>query len=141
MGAEAQPRTARLRIADDADIVQARHTGRSLAQRVGCTPTEQTEVATAISELARNLVSHANGGEMVMEVVVLDDRHGVQIVASDDGPGIADLERAMEDGFSTDGGLGLGLPGTRRLMDEFDIDSAPGRGTTVTIRKWGGHGV
>ena len=92
-------------------------------------------IATAISELARNIVQYAQHGEIVLSVVE-GSRPGIQIVARDQGPGIADLEQAMRDGYSTGGSLGLGLPGAKRLMDEFTIDSEVGKGTIVSVRKW-----
>ena len=93
-------------------------------------------VATAISEVARNIVEYAREGEIVLSVLRNGDRHGIVVVASDRGPGIPDVDLAMQDGYSTGHSLGLGLPGARRLMDEFDIDSEISRGTTVTMKKW-----
>jgi serine/threonine-protein kinase RsbT len=132
----AAPEEVHLSIASDADIVAARQLGRRLANRAGCTSTELTEIATAISELARNIVNYADSGQMALRLVSRDDRTGVRIVASDDGPGIEDVERAMQDGFTTGAGLGLGLPGTKRLMDDFVITSKVDEGTTVTVHKW-----
>ena len=94
-----------------------------------------TLIATAISELARNIVQYARQGEIVLSAVE-GSRRGIQIVARDHGPGISDLELAMRDGYSTGGSLGLGLPGARRLMDEFAIDSEVGKGTTISMKKW-----
>jgi anti-sigma regulatory factor (Ser/Thr protein kinase) len=125
-------------ISSDADIVRARQVGRELAARAGCTPTDLTMVATAISEIARNIVTYARGGEMEMRLVNQPGRRGIKIVASDRGPGIADVERALEDGFTTGTGLGLGLPGTRRLVDDFSISSELGSGTRVVMYKWCG---
>jgi serine/threonine-protein kinase RsbT len=98
--------------------------------------TDQTLLATAISEIARNITAYAVRGEVLLDVVHDGARRGVRVVASDDGPGIEDLERALQDGYTTGGGLGLGLPGARRLVDEFDIETAPGEGTRVTLVKW-----
>jgi serine/threonine-protein kinase RsbT len=126
---------ARIPIASDSDIVSARQTARELASRLGFSTPDLTIIATAVSELARNIVRFADAGEVVIEIVS-EPRNGVRVVARDAGPGIADVEKAMEDGFSTYNGLGLGLPGVRRLVDEFAIDSEPGRGTTVTMSKW-----
>jgi serine/threonine-protein kinase RsbT len=98
--------------------------------------TNLTLLATAVSEVARNIVRFTEGGEIVVEVVEQDGRRGVQVVARDGGPGIPDVDEAMADGFSTYAGLGLGLPGARRLMDEFAVASEEGRGTTVTMTKW-----
>lgn len=118
------------------DIVTARQRGRLAAQEIGMSASEQTIVATAISELARNIVTYAGRGEVTVSVVDEGQRSGVVVVASDEGPGIADVDDAMLDGFSTGGSLGLGLPGVRRLMDEFELESLPGGGTTVTVLKW-----
>ena len=118
------------------DIVLARQKGRALATQVKFSVGNATLIATAISELARNIVSYAGRGEIVMSVADNSERIGITIVASDSGPGIADLTLALRDGFSTSGSLGIGLPGVRRLMDEFDIDSQPGRGTIVKVTKW-----
>jgi serine/threonine-protein kinase RsbT len=127
--------TIAIAIERDADVVTARQRGRMLAARLGFTSSEQTLVALAISELARNIVSYAKTGEIVL--AELDgERRGVEVIARDTGPGIADVELALRDGYSTSRSLGLGLPGARRVVDEFQIDSAPGRGTTVTLRKW-----
>lgn len=125
----------RIPIRVDADIVNARQTVRELASRAGFAGTDLTLIATAVSEVARNIVRFADVGEVTVEVVD-DPRTGIHVVAHDAGPGITDIERAMADGYSTYHGLGLGLPGARRLMDEFAIVSEVGRGTTVTMTKW-----
>ena len=130
------PDDLRIPITSDVDIVQARQKGRDLAAGNGFTPGDQTVIAAAISEIARNIVLYARRGEIVFRAVNDGERKGLLVVARDEGPGIRDLERALQDGYSTSGGLGLGLPGARRLMDEFDIVSAPGQGTTVTMKKW-----
>jgi serine/threonine-protein kinase RsbT len=126
----------RVAINSDQDIVIARQRGRSLAARLGFSPGDATLIATAISELARNIVTYARKGVVTVQSVNNSSRQGISVVASDDGPGIADIRQAMRDGFSTSGSLGLGLPGVRRLMDEFEIDSQPGRGTRVAVKKW-----
>jgi serine/threonine-protein kinase RsbT len=123
-------------INSERDIVLARQKGRALATQLGFSVANATMIATAISELARNIVSYAGNGEIVMSVVRDPNRTGITIVASDSGPGITDLTLALRDGFSTSGSLGIGLPGARRLMDEFDINSQPGRGTIVKVTKW-----
>jgi serine/threonine-protein kinase RsbT len=123
-------------IGSAADIVTARQEGRGLAARVGFSPSELTVIATAISELARNIVEHAGQGEIRLSLCQQGSRVGVCVVACDKGPGIPDVEKALRDGYSTHKGLGLGLPGARRLMDEFEIASELGTGTTVTMRKW-----
>ena len=123
-------------IASDRDIVTARQRGRTLAVQLGCSPTEATLIATAISELARNIVLYAKHGEIGLTVANGGGRPGVTVVARDEGPGIANIPWAIAGGHSTSGGLGLGLPGVRRLMDEFEIISEPRKGTTVTIKRW-----
>lgn len=127
---------ARVLITVDADVVIARQRGREVAARAGFTGTDLTVIATAISELARNIVKFARRGEIVARLVEDGDRRGVGVLARDAGPGIIDVAEAMRDGFSTYRGLGMGLGGTRRLMDEFDIVSEVGKGTTVTMTKW-----
>lgn len=126
----------RVKIASDDDVVAARQAGRRLAESLGLGTTDLTLLATAISEVARNITAYAGSGEIFVRPVELDGAQGIEVVARDDGPGIADVERALQDGFTTGGGLGLGLPGARRLMDEFEIVSQPGVGTTVTMTKW-----
>jgi serine/threonine-protein kinase RsbT len=126
----------RVAVSRDADIVTARQLGRELAATAGCSGSDLTMIATAISEVARNIISYAETGEIVLSVVVRAGRSGLVVVAKDEGPGIPDIGQAMTDGFSTGRSLGLGLPGARRLMDEFEIVSEPGKGTTVTMRKW-----
>jgi serine/threonine-protein kinase RsbT len=123
-------------IAHDGDIVEARRKGRELAQRIGFAGSELTLIATAISEIARNIVVYAVHGEISLSEADNGSRRGIVVVARDEGPGIPDLERAMRDGYSTGNSLGLGLPGAKRLMDDFEIMSTVGLGTTVTMRKW-----
>jgi serine/threonine-protein kinase RsbT len=126
----------RVAINSDQDIVTARQKGRALAIELGFSAGDATLVATAISELARNIVSYARKGEITLKAIQTSGRKGISITASDDGPGIPDIRQAMRDGFSTSGSLGLGLPGVRRLMDDFEIGSQVGRGTTVVVKKW-----
>jgi serine/threonine-protein kinase RsbT len=123
-------------VTTDTDIVAARKLGRSLAVEMGFSGGEATLIATAISELARNILLYARKGEIRIRPVERGPKRGVVVVAWDEGPGIPDVERALQDGFSTSGRLGLGLPGVRRLMDEFEIRSCATHGTTVTVRKW-----
>ena len=127
---------AHVAIAHEADIVTARQKGRELATRAGFASSDATLVATAISEVARNIVAYAERGEILLELVQQNGRRGILIVARDEGPGIPDVALAMTDGYSTGRSLGLGLPGARRLMDDFEISSDVGRGTTVTMCKW-----
>jgi serine/threonine-protein kinase RsbT len=125
----------RIPIRIESDILAARQRGRTLAEEVGFTGSDLAIIATAISELARNIIQHAGSGEMIIAPID-GSRRGILVVARDEGPGIADIDRAMQDGFSTLGSLGLGLPGAKRLMDEFELESEVGRGTTITARKW-----
>ena len=121
-------------IHSDQDMVVARAQSRSLADTLGFSRTEATLIATAVSEIARNILMHAGRGEISMRPLRGDARYGLVVVARDSGPGIRDVPRAVESGFASTGGLGL--PGARRLMDEFDVQSEPGEGTTVTMTKW-----
>lgn len=123
-------------INSDIDVVAARQKGRDLATMLGFVSTDSTLLATAISELARNILRYAKHGEILIMPVKSGDRVGITVVARDKGPGIANMSLAMQDGFSTSGGLGLGLPGVKRLMDEFHLVSDVNTGTTVTIKKW-----
>ena len=120
----------------DQDIVAARQRGRDLAQQIGFSYSSLTLIATAISELARNILLYAKRGELTVGVVEHNGTKGITVEARDDGPGIPDVERAMELGYSTSGSLGLGLPGVKRLMDEFEIVTTAGGGTTVRAKKW-----
>jgi serine/threonine-protein kinase RsbT len=126
----------RIAIASGADIVTARLEGRKLAVEAGFTASDVTVIATAISELARNIVEYAGKGEIILTVVQGGPKRGFRVEARDHGPGIPDIDLAMQDGYSTGGGMGLGLPGTRRLMDEFQINSKVGRATTIIATKW-----
>jgi len=123
-------------IEHEGDIVTARQKGRELAAASGLSRTEQTLVATAISEVARNIVVYARRGEVVLAPLEVNGRRGVMVVARDAGPGIANPDLAMRDGFSTSKSLGMGLPGAKRLMDEFELSSLVGKGTTITMKKW-----
>jgi serine/threonine-protein kinase RsbT len=126
----------RVAIATDADLVTARAEGRAMAERLGFPRPDPTLIATAISEVARNIVVHVGRGEIVLKPFEDANRYGVVVVARDDGPGIRDVEAAVRDDYSGRGGLGLGLPGARRLMDDFEIESSADSGTTVTMTKW-----
>jgi serine/threonine-protein kinase RsbT len=126
----------RVPINADADLVAARAEGRAMAERLGFPRPDPTLIATAISEVARNIVVHVGHGEIVLRPFEERDRYGLVVIASDDGPGIRDVEAALHDDYSGRGGLGLGLPGARRLMDEFEVVSGPDTGTTVTMKKW-----
>lgn len=123
-------------IASGADLVRARSEGRDLAARMGFSSADQVMIATVISELARNMLSYARQGEIALTRVEEPGRYGLRVVARDGGPGIADVTKALQAGYSTSGSLGLGLPGARRLMDEFDLVTKVGSGTTVTTCKW-----
>jgi len=127
----------RVTIATDADIVTARQEGRRLSSELGFSSTDLTLIATAISEVARNIRVYAGQGDVHLRLEREPGRQGIVVVARDQGPGISDIDLAMQDGFSTAGSFGLGLPGARRLMDEFEISSQAGHGVTVTMKKWG----
>jgi serine/threonine-protein kinase RsbT len=118
------------------DVLKARQTARALSQTAGFGLVDQTKIVTAVSELARNAFTHGGGGTALLELIEEGTRRGLRIVFQDEGPGIDDIQLAMKDGYTTCGGLGLGLGGSRRLMSDFSITSAPGKGTTVTIAKW-----
>jgi serine/threonine-protein kinase RsbT len=126
----------RVPIISEVDIVTARQRGHALASELGFASSDQALIATAISELARNILQYAGRGEVDIAAEHKNGRAGITVVATDNGPGIPDIKRALEDGFSTGKGLGLGLPGTRRIMDEFDVVSEVGRGTRVVTSKW-----
>ena len=126
-----------IEIRSEEDIVTARQIGRDIAKEIGFRLVETTQIATAISELARNILIYAQKGIVTIKIVSQNnDIKGMEIVAQDTGPGIEHVEWVMRDGYSTSKGLGLGLPGTKRLMDEFFLESEPGRGTTVRVEKW-----
>ena len=125
-----------VRIGSDLDILKARQQGRTLARQIGFSGSNLTIIATAISELARNILLYAKAGELALGPIEANGHRGIAIVARDRGPGIPDIARAMQVGFSTSGSLGLGLPGAQRLMDEFEVVSEVGRGTTITAKKW-----
>jgi serine/threonine-protein kinase RsbT len=126
----------RVAIHRDTDIVLACHKGQILAERLGLSGNDQAIIVIAISEMAHNILKYAGSGEIVLGAMQQNSKPGICVVALDEGPGIADVEWAMRDGSSTSGSLGLGLSGTRRLVDEFSIVSELGSGTTITIRKW-----
>ena len=121
---------------EDRDVITARSGVSEWAKEIGLTTLERTMVVTAASELARNTILHGQGGEMSLEVVREGPREGLRLTFEDQGPGIADIDRALEDGYSTGGGMGLGLPGARRLASEFELRSQAGVGTCVTIVRW-----
>jgi serine/threonine-protein kinase RsbT len=123
-------------IGSDGDIVSARRQGRLLAEQLRFSSTDQVLITTAISELARNILLYAHTGSIRLARLVNHERQGILVVAGDHGPGIPDVERAMQPGYSTSSSLGLGLPGVKRLMDEMTVESNVGVGTTVTAKKW-----
>jgi serine/threonine-protein kinase RsbT len=125
-----------LPIAVDQDVVRVRQAVRTAAVQAKLSLVDQTKVVTAASELARNTLVYGGGGQAELEIVEQGGRHGVRASFQDEGPGIADVAQALTDGYTTGGGLGLGLSGARRLVDEFDLDTAPGAGTKVTVVKW-----
>jgi serine/threonine-protein kinase RsbT len=126
----------RVAVDTDADIVVARAEARAMAERLGFPRPDPTLIATAISEIARNIIVHVGRGEIILRPIDDANRYGLVVIATDKGPGIRDLEAALRDDFSGRGGLGLGMPGARRLMDDFEVESDAETGTTVTMRKW-----
>jgi serine/threonine-protein kinase RsbT len=132
----ADAKEIRVRIDSDRAIVEARQLGRELANHAGFGPTDQAIISTAISELARNTLRYAQVGDITVALIDQTRGRGIVITATDEGPGIRNIPQAMVDGFSTSGSLGLGLPGVKRLMDEFEIVSEAGHGTTVVAKKW-----
>ncbi|MCM3121866.1 MULTISPECIES: anti-sigma regulatory factor [Bacillaceae] len=125
-----------ININNEFDIVLARQKGREVSKELQFGGVDQARITTAISELARNIYLYAGSGQITIQVLNENGRKGIQITAADNGPGINDIRMVLQDGFSTSGGLGAGLPGVKRLMDSFDIDSMPGSGTKITITKW-----
>ncbi len=139
MNTDATNAETRIPILGEDDIVVARQRAREMAKSLGFGIVDQSRIATAVSELARNVVRYASNGQgeaVIRAIPQSEGGVGIEIVVSDEGPGIADIERVMRGGFTTGHGLGMGLSGTSRLMDEMSIDSAPGQGTIVTIRRW-----
>jgi serine/threonine-protein kinase RsbT len=128
--------TESLKLASDQDIVLARQAVRRAAQQIGFSIVDQTKIVTAASELARNAVRYGGGGTMTYEVLAENGRQGLRLTFTDHGPGIADLDLAMKDGWTTGSGLGMGLPGAKRLVNDFRITSEPGAGTTVVVARW-----
>ena len=133
----ADERESVIPIESDGDVVTARQQARAMASALELTSTDQTLLATAISEVARNITAYAVRGEVVLSVIEDDGgRRGIRVIARDQGPGIENVELALQDGYTSGGGLGLGLPGARRLVHDFEIETAPGRGTKVTLVMW-----
>ncbi len=128
-------------IRTDSDIVLACQKGRTLAARAGFSPIDQVGIVISISEIARNILNYAGRGQVYFCLVHQAGRPGLTVMARDQGPGINDIEQALQDGYSTGQSLGLGLPGARRLMDDFEIISSPGSGTTITMTKWTAAGL
>ena len=129
-------KTQTLPLKQETDIVIIRQQVRKLAEQARLGLVSQTKIVTAASEIARNALIYGNGGECLLELASREGRDAVRLVIRDQGPGIADIERALVDGYTSGSGLGLGLSGSRRLVDEFAIDSKPGAGTTVELWKW-----
>jgi serine/threonine-protein kinase RsbT len=130
------PRSERLEVRTSDDVVRARQVTRSLAVEAGLSLVDQTKIVTAASELARNMLDYGGGGEVLLDVLENGARRGLRLIFEDRGPGIADIETALKDGYTTGKGMGLGLGGARRLSNEFNIVSKPGEGTKVTIARW-----
>ena len=123
-------------VSRETDVIPFRNRLKEYAVKIGMSLVNQTKIITAASELARNMLKYANGGKVTIEVVSRGRENGIRLIFKDDGPGIADINLAMKDGWSTGKSLGLGLPGTKRLVSEFNIDSTVGKGTTVTVTRW-----
>ena len=136
MSLDRHSRSLKISIESDSDLLAARQEARAIAFELGFTLTAVVGIVTALSEMTRNMLLYAGRGELLIESVRDGDRSGILITARDDGPGIPDLQKAMMDGYSTSGGLGMGLPGIKRLMDSFEIRTGPEKGTTVIVRKW-----
>ncbi|HTO24008.1 MAG TPA: anti-sigma regulatory factor [Spirochaetia bacterium] len=136
MSLDRHSRSLKISIESDSDLLAARQEARAIAFELGFTLTAVVGIVTALSEMTRNMLLYAGRGELLIESVRDGDRNGILITARDDGPGIPDLQKAMMDGYSTSGGLGMGLPGIKRLMDSFEIRTGPEKGTTVIVRKW-----
>src|SRR5262245_49730615 len=130
----AESETLQVRSSDD--VVRVRQRTRALGIEAGLSLVDQTKIITAASELARNMIDYAGGGSCVLDIIGTPPRRGVRIVFEDRGPGIANIEQALKDGYTTGNGLGLGLGGAKRLSNEFSIQSKPGEGTKVTITRW-----
>ena len=126
-----------IHIRSEADVAIARQRGKSLAAQIGLSDVERMYVVTSISELANNLFFHAIRGVITVRTLTLPDRPGIEILSQDEGPGIENISLAMRDGYSTSNGLGNGLGAVRRMMDEFEIQSTPGKGTSIAARTWG----
>ena len=131
-----KPYSQLIEINDELDVVRATMEARRLARLIGFKETEQYQISTATSELATNIYRYANKGKIILRIIKGEIRRGIEVIAEDQGPGIKDIERALQEGFSTSKSLGIGLPGVKRLMDDFDIKSENGKGTRVTVRKW-----
>ncbi len=125
-----------IHIKDEKDIVSARQRAREAAKNMNFSITDQTRIITAVSELSRNIFVYASTGSVIIEDASSDTKRGIMITFEDEGPGIPDINKAMEEGFTTGKGMGLGLPGSKRLMDDFSITSQPDKGTKIIIKKW-----
>ncbi len=129
-------KTSTIPVLGESDVVKVRQSVRTFAVEIGLSLVDQTKVVTAASELGRNLLIYGGGGEVILDLVTDNIRRGVRVAFVDQGPGIADLEQALRDGFTSGSGMGLGLGGAKRLVNDFDLISKPGEGTRVTITKW-----
>lgn len=123
-------------VSSDKDVVEIREYAREIAEKIGFSNNDRTLIATAVSEISRNILEYARIGEISIKPLHFDFQKGILIIAQDEGPGIADISLALEDGYSSGRGMGVGLPGTKRIMDEFTIESEPGTGTKITMYKW-----
>lgn len=129
-------RTNTLEVRTSEDVVKVRQEVRNRSAAVGFSLVDQTKFVTAASEIARNTIDHGGGGTARIETITIPGKRGLRLIFEDQGPGIADIELAMQDGYSTAGGLGMGMPGSKRLSNEFYVESTPGKGTKVTLVRW-----
>jgi len=125
-----------LKVQKDLDVIYIREVGREVSAEIGFGVLDQTRITTAISELARNVIVHADCGLVVIKKIQTGDKIGIVIICKDEGPGIEDIDKALKEGYTSSGGLGIGMAGARRLMDEFHVESIPEKGTTVVVKKW-----
>ena len=131
-----QNRKKTIYISQDADVIHAVFQSKEFSKEIGFQNTDQVMISTAVSELARNIIKYAKEGEVTLKIICQNLKKGIEILAIDKGPGIQDIDKALDENYSTGGTIGIGLPGTKRIMDDFHIESEPGKGTTIMARKW-----
>ena len=131
-----QNRKKTIYISQDADVIHAVFQSKEFSKEIGFQNTDQVMISTAVSELARNIIKYAKEGEVTLKIICQNLKKGIEILAIDKGPGIQDIDKTLDENYSTGGTIGIGLPGTKRIMDDFHIESEPGKGTTIMARKW-----